>query len=103
MRVQKDYLWKEVEGIKFYSFTIEGFKHVPDENISCCKPIFATYVGSFESVTFQGTVFPMSTPVEVDENTAQLLSSHSYEEHFIITYSEMEQPAKTNSKSSCCD
>ena len=103
LRVQKDYLWKEVEGIKFYSFTIEGFKHVPDENVSRCKSVFATYVGPFESVTSQGTVFPMSTPIEVDKNTAQLLSSHSYAGQFIITDPEMEQPAKANPESSCCD
>ena len=103
LRVQKDYLWKEVQGIKFYSYTIEGFKqHVPNENVSYCKPVFATYVGPFESVTSQGTVFPMSTPIEVDKNTAQLLSSHSYAGQFIITDPEMEQPAKANPESSCC-
>jgi len=103
LRVQKDYLWKEVEGIKFYSFIIEGFKHVPDKNVLCCKPVFATYVGPFESVTFQGTLFPMSAPIEVDENAAQLLSSYSYAGQFIITDPEIEKPAKTNSESSCCD
>ncbi|KMP12527.1 ubiquinone biosynthesis methyltransferase UbiE [Candidatus Nitromaritima sp. SCGC AAA799-A02] len=100
LRVQKDYLWKEVEDIKFYSYTIEGFKHVPDENTSCCKSLWATYAGPFESVTFQGTVFPISVPVEVDEDTAQLMSSHSYTGQFIITDPETEKPAE--SESSCC-
>ena len=103
LKIQKDYLWKEVENIKFYSFTIEGFKHIPDVNISCFKPMFATYVGPFESVTFQATVFPVSVPIEVDENTAQLLSSHSYEGQFFITDPEREPSAIANSKSSCCD
>ena len=31
LRIQKDYLWKEVEGIKFYSYTIKGCKFSSDE------------------------------------------------------------------------
>lgn len=103
LRIQKDYLWKEVGGIKFYSFTIEGFKHVPNENAFSNKPVFATYSGPFDSVTFQGITFPLSIPVEVDENTAQLMSSYSYTEKFIITNPEMEKPKTVNFKSSCCD
>ncbi|MBJ78377.1 MAG: ubiquinone biosynthesis methyltransferase UbiE [Nitrospinae bacterium] len=102
LRVQKDYLWKEVGGIKFYSYTIEGFKHVPDENASCCKSLIATYAGPFESVTLQSTVFPMNVPVEVAEDTAQMMSSHSYAGQFIITDPETEKPAESNSESSCC-
>ncbi len=102
LRVQKDYLWKEVEGIKFYSYTIEGFKHVPDENASCCKSLIATYAGPFDSVTFHGTVFPMSVPVEVDEDTAQMMSTHSYAGQFIITDPEMEKPVEADSETSCC-
>lgn len=102
LRVQKDYLWKEVAGIKFYSYTIEGFKHVPNENTSCCKSLYATYAGPFDSVTFQGTVFPMNVPVEVNEDTAQLMSAHSYAGQFIITDPETEKPAEAKSESSCC-
>ena len=102
-RIQKDYLWKEVADIKFYSYTIEGFKYVPDEKPACSKSLFATYAGPFDTVTFQGTIFQISIPVEIDENTARLMSSHSYGGQFIITNPEIEKPAENNSEPSCCD
>jgi ubiquinone/menaquinone biosynthesis C-methylase UbiE len=100
LRVQKDYLWKEVEGIKFYSYTIEGCKHVPSENKSFCSSLLATYAGPFESVTFQGTVYPVGIAVEINEDTAQLLASHSYAGQIIITNPTTEKPAEP--ESSCC-
>ena len=100
LRVQKDYLWKEVEGSKFYSYTIEGCKHVPSENKSFCSSLLATYAGPFESVTFQGTVYPVGIAVEINEDTAQLLASHSYAGQIIITNPTTEKPAEP--ESSCC-
>jgi len=100
LQVQKDYLWKEVEGIKFYSYTIEGCKHVSSESKSCCSSLLATYAGPFESVTFQETVYPMGIAVEINEDTAQLLSSHSYAGQFIITNPTTEQPKEPESP--CC-
>ena len=100
LQVQKDYLWKEVEGIKFYSYTIEGCKHVSSESKSCCSSLLATYAGPFESVTFQETVYPMGIAVEINEDTAQLLSSHSYAGQFIITNPTTEKPAEPESP--CC-
>jgi SAM-dependent methyltransferase len=100
LRVQKDYLWKEVEGIKFYSYTIEGCKHVSSENRSYCSSLLATYAGPFESVTLQETVYPIGVAIEINEDTAQLLSSHSYAGQFIITNPTTEKPAE--SESSCC-
>ncbi len=100
LRVQKDYLWKEVEGIKFYSYTIEGCKHVPSEKKSFFSSLLATYAGPFESVTFQGTIYPMGIAVEINEDTAQLLASHSYAGQIIITNPTTEKPAEP--ESSCC-
>ena len=100
LRVQKDYLWKEVEGIKFYSYTIEGCKHVSSGSKSCCSSLLATYAGPFESVTFQETVYPMGIAVEINEDTAQLLASHSYAGQIIITNPTTEKPAEP--ESSCC-
>ena len=100
LRVQKDYLWKEVEGSKFYSYTIEGCKHVPSKNKSFCSSLLATYAGPFESVTFQGTVYPVGIAVEINEDTAQLLASHSYTGQIIITNPTTEKPAEP--ESSCC-
>jgi len=100
LRVQKDYLWKEVEGSKFYSYTIEGCKHVPSENKSFCSSLLATYAGPFESVTFQGTVYPVGIAVEINEDTAQLLASHPYAGQIIITNPTIEKPAEPESP--CC-
>jgi len=100
LRVQKDYLWKEVEGIKFYSYTIEGCKHVSSGSKSCGSSLLATYAGPFESVTSQETVYPMGIAVEINEDTAQLLSSHSYAGQFIITNPTTEKPVEP--ESSCC-
>ena len=103
LRIQKDYLWKEVAGIKFYSYIIEGFKHVDDKKSACKKSFFATYAGPFDTVTFQGTTFQISVPIEIDQNTAELMSSHPYQGQFIITDPEVEKPTENNSETSCCD
>ena len=101
--IKKDYLWKEVANIKFYSYTIEGFKYESNRNLSDTKSVFATYAGPFDSVIFQGTTFQISIPIEIDKTTAELLSSHSYKGQFIITDPETEKPTEINTESSCCD
>ena len=101
--IKKDYLWKEVANIKFYSYTIEGFKYESNRNLPDTKSVFATYAGPFDSVIFQGTTFPISIPIKIDKITAELLSSHSYKGQFIITDPETEKPTEINTESSCCD
>ncbi|NIP99358.1 MAG: methyltransferase domain-containing protein, partial [Nitrospinaceae bacterium] len=56
--VKKDYLWKEVEDIKFYSYTVEGYKHPKPDLDACCKSWRATYAGPFDTITWEGVVFP---------------------------------------------
>ena len=102
LRIQKDYLWKEVEGIKFYSYTIEGFKFSSEKKLFDCDPIFATYAGPFDTVVFQGTEFELGVTVEVDHKTAKIMSSNSYSGQFIITDSSIEKPAEDSSETSCC-
>jgi arsenite methyltransferase len=101
--IKKDYLWKEVANIKFYSYTIKGFKYESNRNLPDTKSIFATYAGPFDSVIFQGTTFQISIPIKIDKITAELLSSHSYKGQFIITDPEIEKPTEINTESSCCD
>jgi len=101
--IKKDYLWKEVANIKFYSYTIEGFKYESNRNLSNTKPVLATYAGPFDSVMFQETTFPIGIPIPLDKATAELLSSHSYKGQFIITDPETEKPTEINTESSCCD
>ena len=84
LHIQKDYLWKEVEGIKFYSYTIEGYKFSSKEKSSEDNSIFATYAGPFESVVFQGTKFLLGDAVKIDHKIAKIMSSHSYSGQFII-------------------
>ena len=102
LRIQKDYLWKEVEGIKFYSYTIEGFKFCPEEKSFDGNSIFATYAGPFDTVIFQETKFQLGDTVEIDRKTAEIMSSYSYNGQFIITDSTSEKPAEDSSETSCC-
>jgi len=102
LHIQKDYLWKEVAGIKFYSYTIEGSKFSSIENPCESNSIFATYAGPFDTVIFQGTKFELGITVEIDRNTASMMSSHSYSGHFIITDQKIEKPTESNSETSCC-
>jgi ubiquinone/menaquinone biosynthesis C-methylase UbiE len=103
LHIQKDYLWKEVEGIKFYSYTIEGCKFPSKEKSPGDNSIFATYVGPFESIVFQGTNFLLGDPIKIDLKIAEMMSSHSYSGQFIITDSNIEKPAEDNSEITCCN
>ena len=103
LHIQKDYLWKEVEGIKFYSYTIEGYKFSSKEKSSEDNSIFATYAGPFESVVFQGTKFLLGDAVKIDHKIAKIMSSHSYSGQFIITDSNIEKPAGVNTEITCCN
>jgi ubiquinone/menaquinone biosynthesis C-methylase UbiE len=100
--IQKDYLWKKVEGIKFYSYTIEGFKVSPNENSFADDSIFATYTGPFDSVIVQGNTFDLGDTIQIDRNTAGIMSSCSYSGKFIITDSKNETPTEEDAEESCC-
>ena len=102
LHIQKDYLWKEVAGIKFYSYTIEGSKFSSRENPCDSNSVFATYAGPFDTVIFQGTKFQLGVTVEIDRNTATMMSSHSYNGQFIVTDPKIEKPTESNSETSCC-
>ena len=102
LHIQKDYLWKEVAGIKFYSYTIEGSKFSSRENPCDSNSVFATYAGPFDTVIFQGTKFQLGVTVEIDRSTATIMSSHPYSGQFIITDPKIEKPTESNSETSCC-
>jgi len=102
LHIQKDYLWKEVAGIKFYSYTIEGSKFSSRESPCDSHSVFATYAGPFDTVIFQGTKFQLGVTVEIDRSTATIMSSHSYSGQFIITDPKIEKPTESNSETSCC-
>lgn len=101
----KKTFWKEVEGVKFYSITVRGFKF---EKKSGCKFIGqkAIYLGPYKSVTDEeGHLFPRNESVEVCTDTANKLRSQAYANHFSI----IEPTAQTKihisvkeNEGSCC-
>ncbi len=96
--LQKDYLWKIVEGIRFYSYILTAYKPVPVEQSCCPGKVQAIYAGPLNAVTLQNIQFPMGVPVEVDEDFASLLESHPYRKMFNII-----DPNETPSNDdSCC-
>ena len=97
--IRKDYFWKSINSINFYSFILEGHKlDLPGE--SSCKTLSAVYSGPFTSVTCGGSVFKTGVPVEVDETVANILRSEPFRVHFNIMGPE--ENATENSNSSCC-
>ncbi|GJL77245.1 MAG: hypothetical protein NPINA01_02340 [Nitrospinaceae bacterium] len=98
-QIKKDYLWKIVEGIKFYSYTLEGFKSSASLSESCCGDYTATYAGPFDSIIHNGNTYPVGVPVEIDEGQAKVMQTSPYAVHFIVTDPESETPADSDS---CC-
>jgi len=99
LTVQKDYLWKEIGGIKFYSYVLAGHKHAASEEASCRSSLTAIYSGPFCSVTCDGVLFPLGQPVDIDASTAEKLSAHPFSDLFSITDPENEKPLESDS---CC-
>ncbi|MCA9484367.1 MAG: methyltransferase domain-containing protein [Nitrospina sp.] len=77
-QVSKDYLWKVVEGIKFYSYIITAYKPDPLEDPSCCKEYFAVYGGPFDRIEVAGQEFNVGVAREIDDETCHLLSQAPY-------------------------
>jgi len=97
--VVKDYLWKEVEGLKFYSYILSGYKHNPPA-ARCAGGQIAIYKGPFATVTCRDTTFAVGIPVEVDADTAEMLSASPYEEMFNLIDPENEEIETGDD--SCC-
>ena len=97
--VTKDYLWKEVEGIKFYSYILSGYKSNPSD--SCCAGTqLAIYKGPFDTVTCGDTQFSVGIPVEIDADMAETLNASPYEGTFNIIDPESEEIE--DGDDSCC-
>lgn len=99
--VLKKTFWREVEGTRFYSVTVRGFKF---EKKAGCRYIgqFAVYLGPMKSVTDEeGHLFPRGVPVEVCTDTATKLAAAPYAGSFAV----VDGPASTASFSAdadCC-
>ena len=100
LSVQKDYLWKEVEGIKFYSYILGGYKHTQPKNGANGSSLTAVYAGPFCSINCGGIKFELGQEVAIDSKTAEKLSSPPFSNHFILTDPETEIPREADS---CCN
>jgi radical SAM protein with 4Fe4S-binding SPASM domain len=77
--------WKEVEGYRFFSITVRGYKF---EKTAGCIYIgqTATYLGPFKGVSDQeGHWFPLNVAVEICTDTAAKLTHPPYLGHFRLT------------------
>ena len=99
IQVLRKTFWREVEGYRFYSITIRGYKF---EKKAGCVFIGQTaiYQGPFKGVSDEeGHWFPRGVPVEVCTDTAAKLSNPPYEGMFVVT-----DPTKSVQDAfSCCD
>ena len=99
LAVRKDYLWKTINEIDFYSFTLQGHKLSFAEEPSR-KTLDVVYVGPFSSINLQGSEYTLGVTKKVDENTAKLLSSTPFLDHFNIM--DPEKSAPNDADSACC-
>ena len=85
VQVLKKSFWKEVEGYRFFSVTVRGFKF---EKTKGCVFIGqdAIYQGPFKGVSDEeGHWFPRNQPVEICTDTAAKLSKAPYTGMFVVT------------------
>jgi 7,8-dihydro-6-hydroxymethylpterin dimethyltransferase len=82
--VLKRDFWREVDGTRFYSLTVRGFKF---EKRAGCRYIgqFAVYLGPMKAVVDEeGHLFPRGVAVEVCTDTAAKLSAAPYAGSFTL-------------------
>jgi radical SAM protein with 4Fe4S-binding SPASM domain len=99
--ILKKTFWREVEGCRFYSVTVRGFKF---EKKAGCRYVgqYAVYLGPMKSVVDEeGHVFPRGVPIEVCTDTAAKLAAAPYSASFAV----LDGPASTASIAAddgCC-
>ena len=82
--VLKRTFWRHVEGTRFYSVTVRGFRF---EKKAGCRYIgqYAVYLGPMKSATDEeGHLFPRGVPVEVCTDTATRLAAAPYASSFAV-------------------
>ncbi len=99
LQVLRKSFWREVEGHRFYSITVRGYKFEKKEGCVYVGQT-ATYQGPFKGISDEeGHWFPRGVPVEICTDTAAKLSNPPYEGLFVITHLEKSVPDSF----SCCD
>jgi len=99
IQVLRKTFWREVEGYRFYSVTVRGWKY---EKKAGCVYVghTAIYQGPFKGVSDEeGHWFPRGVPVEICTDTASKLSKPPYEGSFIVT----DPTRPIQDAFSCCD
>ena len=90
--------WKELDGFKFYSVTVRGYKYAKQEGCVFVGQ-HATYLGPFKGIADEeGHYFPRGSEVEVCTDTAAKLSKPPYAGMFLI-----QDPDQPVAQFSCCD
>jgi radical SAM protein with 4Fe4S-binding SPASM domain len=106
--VMKKSFWREVNGAKFYSVTVRGYKFAKQPN---CRYVgqYATYLGPMKSVLDEeGHTFPRGEAVEVCTDTAAKLKSAPYAGSFVVADGPRSpedfaaDPGTCDPNSSCC-
>ena len=107
LQVLKKTYWKEVEGYKFYSVTVRGYKF--EKTTGCVfKGQRAIYLGPQKAVMDEeGHLFPRNEPIEVCTDTASKLMNPPYQGSFVILEpgadgSHIEYSCCAPGSSSCC-
>jgi len=99
--ILKKTFWREVEGTRFYSVTVRGYKF---EKKAGCRYVgqYAVYLGPMKAVVDEeGHLFPRGVPMEVCTDTATKLSASPYRGTFAI----LDSPASTGTiatNDGCC-
>lgn len=111
LAVLKKTFWKEVEGYKFYSLTVRGYKF---EKRSGCSFVGqkAIYLGPFKAaMDDEGHLFPRAEAIEVCTDTAAKLKQAPYAGQFAILEPSREplplitiaaEPVLAGESSGCC-
>lgn len=108
LSVLKKTFWKTIEGYKFFSVTVQGFKF---EKTAGCQFIGqrAIYKGPFKAtMDEEGHLFPRNVEMEVCTDTAAKLSHAPYAGQFVIVEpsGERQEPAAVcspgSSSGGCC-
>ena len=94
-------LYRETEGIKFYSMTLKAYKFKKSRECLYTGQ-YAIYKGPFNSVSDDdGHTYPMGVPIEICTDTAWKLSNPPYKGIFII-YDMQTKDVKTICEPACC-
>lgn len=102
LSILKKRFWKEVEGCRFYSVTVRGYKF---EKTAGCRYLgqHAVYLGPFKAVMDEeGHLFPRGIPVEVCTDTAAKLARAPYGGAFLLLEQPDGEANATSESPSCC-